>query len=284
MKAYFSSVDDSELNDNTEFHNYYLSLVVNNHGALVAKVAFRGDIKGYDCKDEKGESWNLRLTNQRQVMFTFDCKIESPRVLSKVPDAFAKRTKEIMEVKAKKQKVFEAKSRQYQSIHRSPYPGSNSKHLPAHKPYDKKKGYNPFDYLETDDESEVEAEMWNASFTRPEKVGKYQMTGEERLEDFTRYLLRLADDSNLVSDSLEEALEDTAIIDDKANYLNSLITMYPAIFEKYWDIFGEIDTEKFVDITENILDILEQYEGVHDIVKPLSNGLHSMIIKMMAHG
>lgn len=44
MQTFFSGEDWSELNDNTESHNYYLSLIVNNAGPYAAKVAYMADI------------------------------------------------------------------------------------------------------------------------------------------------------------------------------------------------------------------------------------------------
>ena len=41
MAVFFSPTDDDELVVNSEFHNYYLSLIVNNRNEMTAKVAFR---------------------------------------------------------------------------------------------------------------------------------------------------------------------------------------------------------------------------------------------------
>lgn len=43
MRAYFSSDDNDELLTNTKFHNFYLSVVVNNSGNYYAKVGFNID-------------------------------------------------------------------------------------------------------------------------------------------------------------------------------------------------------------------------------------------------
>jgi proteasome lid subunit RPN8/RPN11 len=273
MKAYFSATDMEELDDNTEFHNYYLSLVVNNHGALVAKVAFRGDINGYGCKDEKGEEWTLKLSKERQVMFTFDCKILSPRVLTKVPTDFTKRTGQIIADKKRKEGAYKKKAESFQSK------DYKQKNLPPWK-----KNQNPFDYPGFDgDIDAAEAEMWNKSFERDPIKGKTEMTEEERTWDFVRYLLRLADSTEIVGDDLESALEDSQLIENKQEYLSSVITMYPAIFEKYWNIFGEIDTETFENTTIEVLTVLDEFQGMYDIIDPLMYSLESMLTKMKVH-
>jgi len=283
MKAYFSPTDMSELNDNTEFHNYYLSLVVNNHGALVAKVAFRGNINGYGCKDETGEDWTLRLSKERQAMFTFDCDVKSPKVLTKVPKDFAKRTKEIIEEANVKARAYKTKAQQFQSK-KAPY----QRNLPAHNyPPIHKKGYNPFDYMGNGDEDnmeEMEANMWNNSFNRDPIKGKKDMTEEERYSDFARYILRLADDIEIVGDDLEGALEDSEIIENGQEYLSSIIVMYPAMFEKYWDIFGEINTERFLHITSETISALDEFYGLFEVVEPLIKALELMTIKMKIDG
>jgi len=43
MNSYFSGTDMDELNENTENHNWYLSLIVNNRKEMVAKIGFRAE-------------------------------------------------------------------------------------------------------------------------------------------------------------------------------------------------------------------------------------------------
>jgi hypothetical protein len=287
MKSYFSATDLSELDDNTEFHNYYLSLVVNNRGEMVAKVAFRGNINGYGCKDERGEDWSLKLSNARQVMFTFDCDIQSPKTSIKVPKNFKERTAEIIKTADTHATTYYKKGKEFQNKfpnnYKNNHPGyynKNQKHLPPYK----KKSQNPFDvesFESIEDEvDDMEAKMWNDSFSREPIKGKTDMDTEERYIDFTRYLLRLADDTEIIGDTLEDALEESDHVEDKSAYLNSIITMYPAIFEKYWDIFGEIDTERFITITGETLDVLDNYQGLFDIVEPVTQALEMMVSKM----
>jgi proteasome lid subunit RPN8/RPN11 len=272
MDAYFSGTDMSELSDNTEFHNYYLSLVVNNRGKLVAKVAFRGDIKGYECLDEQGKPWTLSLTNKKQAMFTFDCDIKVNKVYTQVPADFAARTEEIIkqaDVKAKKftyeAKKFDNKKKPFVPNFKKPV-----KHLPPHI---KKQG-EWFD----DDEDEMEA--YNQSFFPTEKISKKDMTEDERYWDFTTFLLRFGEELDGV-DTVEAALEDLQVIIQNVDpYVNKVITMYPALFEKYWDIFGEINTEVFLSTTGEVLDILSNYEGLFDVVDPIMDGLNRMVRQM----
>lgn len=283
MKSYFSGVDMDELDDNTEFHNYYLSLVVNNRKEMVAKVAFRGDINGYGCKKEDGEPWTLKLSNARQVMFTFDCEINAPVTLTTVPQEFLDRTNEIIKQDAQnKAKFVNALPKPYQT--NPNYQGNlnlkgKDEHIPTFH-------QNPFNghYPEDDEMDNMEAEMWNQSFSN-QVTDKSLMSMSQRYEDFTRYILRLAEDNPPVGDSLENVLEEIEVSILNAHQLTAHATkitvMYPAMFEKYWDIFGEINTEIFLETTAEVLDLLEQYEGIFGIADPLIKSLESMTRKML---
>ena len=271
MKAYFSGTDMEELEDNTAFHNYYLSLVVNNSMDFVAKVAFRGDIKGYECKDEAGKGWNLKLSKNRQVMFTFDCEIDTPVTLTKVPSTFAERTAEII-------KDADKKSYQYaQGVKQKEW--EKTKFLPKHNK-------KPVNFQKEMDEEfdKMDEASWNDSFSWVnENKSKKDMSQDERYWDFTLYLLRLGEP--MEKDSLEGVLED---IDagqiNITEYVNKVLVMYPALFEKYWDIFGEINTERFVETTNEVYSILENYEGLFEPIEALLEGIGLMIIKMETNG
>ena len=267
MKSYFSGTDMEELDDNTEFHNYYLSLVVNNHKELVAKVAFRGDVKGYECKDENGKAWTLKLTSDRQIMFTFDCDIQSPKTTINVGKSFADRTAEII----KKANIKTAKFLQ-----------NGKKYFPSYS-----KDYtNPFNTIHKNVDKEMddmEAEMWNKSFSNV-PIHKKMMSREEMLEDFTRVLIRGGEENNTPGDSLEDALTDSEFVTNVEEYVSRITIMYPAIFEKYWDVFGEINTESFIETTIEVIEVLEVFDDLFKVVDPLVKGLEAMISKMQVNG
>ena len=95
MPTFFSPTDDSELNDNVENHNIYVSLIVNNKNENCAKVAFaakettsvpgRKLVTEVKFKNEKGEEIIKQYTTETEdkivektVMYTQECKIEYP--------------------------------------------------------------------------------------------------------------------------------------------------------------------------------------------------------------
>lgn len=281
MDAYFSSTDNSELNDNTEFHNYYLSIVVNNKGKQVGKVAFRGTIEGFTCKDEQGEDWNLSLTKDRQVMFEFDCKIDSVQRKIDVPKEFTERIKEISKSKVLNTAKFNSQAKRF-NLPRNTKPWYKDKN----DPFTKKGGrqLSPME-LEMEKEMELEDEQgWNESFGLTEMyTAPEEMSTEELAEDFARYCLRLGA-NQVENDSIEQALEDSEIVENKQEYLNSMLNMYPALFEKYWDSFGEISTQVFFETTQEVINQLEVYQGGFEMGDRLCGGLELLIKNMKTNG
>ena len=63
MSSFFSSTDDKELEDNTQFHNHYLSLIVNNKEEYVAKVGFNPtSYIGFNGKEFTGTGRPILVT------------------------------------------------------------------------------------------------------------------------------------------------------------------------------------------------------------------------------
>lgn len=62
MGVFFSSTDTDEILDNSEFHNYYFSLIVNNKNEMTAKVAFRAE-----NKTESTTHWSYRGDNGQLI-------------------------------------------------------------------------------------------------------------------------------------------------------------------------------------------------------------------------
>jgi proteasome lid subunit RPN8/RPN11 len=103
MGTFFSGTDTSELHDNSEFHNYYLSVIVNNYFDVCARVAFRAvkPMKTFSCKNEDGEDYKLSVPSTEEVMFYYDCEIVRDQPNFQVDEAFVNRTKHIIAEAAK---------------------------------------------------------------------------------------------------------------------------------------------------------------------------------------
>jgi hypothetical protein len=78
MDAYFSGTDMSELNDNVDKHNYYLSLIVNFAQRPTAKVAFLSDVhhkSKMNYVDESGETQLFETNKVEKEMVTIGMDI-----------------------------------------------------------------------------------------------------------------------------------------------------------------------------------------------------------------
>jgi len=84
MNVFFSGTDTDEIRDNSEFHNYYFSLIVNNKNEMTAKVAFRGKQKvvsatSYSYKGDNGveKTGSYETTTENEICYVYNCKIDN---------------------------------------------------------------------------------------------------------------------------------------------------------------------------------------------------------------
>lgn len=82
MKTFFSGTDNDEVNENSEFQNPYLSIIVNNRGDYSAKIAFRGQAKessvSYDFVDIDGKQSQFVNNSKKEVVFCYECDVINP--------------------------------------------------------------------------------------------------------------------------------------------------------------------------------------------------------------
>lgn len=119
MAVFFSATDNSELIDNSPFHNYYVSLIVNNKNEMCAKIAFRAteiketkstvSFKGTDGTTKSKEVLNKA---EEEAVYAYTCEISIPDT---VGESFNSRFLEVKgscekrEEEAKKSKILLAK-------------------------------------------------------------------------------------------------------------------------------------------------------------------------------
>ena len=100
MKTFFSGTDNEEVNENSEFQNPYLSIIVNNKGNYSAKIAFRGtastDTNSYEYLDTDGKKRRKKIVRDKEVVITYPCKCINP---TSGDDEFEKQIKEICKPK-----------------------------------------------------------------------------------------------------------------------------------------------------------------------------------------
>lgn len=93
MGVFFSKEDQEEIEDNAEFYNYYLSVVVNNRLEFAMRLSFLGSVAIYG-KDEKGNSYTMN--DAEQVLFVYPCHLVSTEVILPVGDIFKERVTSIL--------------------------------------------------------------------------------------------------------------------------------------------------------------------------------------------
>lgn len=108
MGVFFSTTDDDELVDNCGFHNFYVSLIVNNRNEMCAKIAFKAKVISENnitmtFLDQTGNEKNKKVvnTNEGEGVYVYKCKVlkEEKEV---VEDSFKSRFQEVKESKAKR--------------------------------------------------------------------------------------------------------------------------------------------------------------------------------------
>lgn len=82
MAVFFSGTDTDEILGNSEFHNIYLSLIVNNANDMVAKIAFRAVQKSasIEFKNDKGEVVSETVETEVPHVFIYNCNIKKPEI------------------------------------------------------------------------------------------------------------------------------------------------------------------------------------------------------------
>lgn len=104
IDAFFSGTDNEELIDNADAFPYYLSVVVNNKGKYVAKIAQRmvhiDYGQKYVTKDDDGNEIEINVDGGKEESTLFiSCKVTKEGKTYDVDDWFAKRVTDICKTK-----------------------------------------------------------------------------------------------------------------------------------------------------------------------------------------
>lgn len=109
MPVFFSGTDDGELQDNSVFHNFYLSLIVNNKNEMCAKIAFKAKavsetVTTLTFKDQEGKDKDKKYTSSKEdeCIYTYSCDISIP---GGVEDSFKNRFQYLKTDKEKKEEA-----------------------------------------------------------------------------------------------------------------------------------------------------------------------------------
>jgi len=110
MAVFFSGTDMEELEENSNAHNFYLSMIVNNAMDMTAKIGFIAstDKVCYTALDENGKPYNPALnTADNKLFLIYDCDIiaEDNEILIDDID-FIKNVEDILKPKQQKLPLF----------------------------------------------------------------------------------------------------------------------------------------------------------------------------------
>lgn len=130
MSVFFSGTDKQELHDNSPFHNFYLSLIVNNRNDMEAKISFVSKIKSktestVTFRNASGEwvsSTSEGEAPEKEALCIYNCDIVKPEV---VDETFFRRFINIRDVVAKREEEERIKKQftsygQYSSMGQPP--------------------------------------------------------------------------------------------------------------------------------------------------------------------
>lgn len=112
MGVFFSGTDDKELIENSEHHNFYLSIIVNNKNEIIGKVAFRAKSTGETKKkitfrgvDGKETTKDITSSFEDTVVYYHECIVTSPHSLG---DSLSERVQSIEKTKEEERRRLAA--------------------------------------------------------------------------------------------------------------------------------------------------------------------------------
>jgi len=113
MAVFFSGTDNSELVDNCVFHNFYVSLIVNNRNEMCAKIAFKAETTSENkitisFMNQEGKKTEKNLVGKKEgeAIYVYKCEVLKPG--ESVEDSFKSRFQELKEAKELKEKARKA--------------------------------------------------------------------------------------------------------------------------------------------------------------------------------
>lgn len=287
MSVFFSGTDMDELKENCANHNFYLSLIVNNYGEMIAKLVYKATPCAYTASDENGEEYEIGvLGNESPVMFSYECLVETPFKQEKLfDDFFEKRLEEII-------KKADAKPKQ---IYQAPVGGGNpgygswgSQQWPEKKNGGSQQGAE-IKKLNQGKEKTNPAQAAFEKLTNPnlkkekqEEYIKLELTKFELDEQFACFCVRFGEFFD--HDDLEQAL---AVIADEgvdglklsSTVMDNIVSYYDKFTLKVLtvDEIRELDMNSFLSTLENVVDNLGDYEGKYPMVVSLMKDLEALI-------
>jgi len=247
MQVFFSGEDQSEIQDNAQFYNYYLSVVVNNKLELAMRLSFEGSVT-VTGKDEKGQLYTISAAEK--ILFVYPCHLVDIQTILPVGQSFVNRVAHLIQ----KHLNFKRSANKARIVEPSFYPQRQFDNTP-YKPKEAKGGY--------------------CTSNRNSALIIEDDTDERNLEEFVIQLL-LSKVPNSKADTLGYAL---SILDkffgrNTVNITDFCRSIVEKFFVTHFAIYGEVGTEDmmedFTDIELLLLDYVPEYSFVQDIINALA--------------
>jgi len=253
-KAYFSGVDMSELQDNVDKHNYYLSLVVSFDGNYAAKVVFLSDMhitSKMNFIDDAGQTKHFKKATMEKHMVVINMKI----MYSEMGGFFSTRLDTIVKkADAEKKKAQAWKYPGYQggyNQHHTSWNSEKQRHLPAHRPINSK--------------------------IIPDKMTSWEIEG------LTKNILMF--DTDLKTESnVYKILHDIAnqMSDDETAsdlYYDYLLNHIEKVIDSYFD--QQLEPDEYITVIKEVIMCIKKYEGLPilaDVVRNLEETFDHFIL------
>lgn len=264
MNVFFSGTDTEELVVNSEFYNYYLSLIVNNKNEMVAKIAFRVDVETTEktilkYRDNEGEIKQKEVTTTKEdvAAYAYDCEIIKADV---VGENFRKRIDFLREAKvvARQERYTNYSGKESPVI---PFPGEP---LPGESDFHSPTGKGP---RVEENPGEKRGDI-NEVFDRRNFMAKWFLLAPDNTKSLNK-VLKMLDKRFYGGISIDQ---------------NALTSFYETVKDKsvkFYEIMFPEDPllEKYNDHLTGCLDILEDYESTYDeLIKELKGIVQASMI------
>lgn len=295
MDVFFSGVDLAELNDNSESHNYYLSMIVNNSMDMIAKVAFRAKVDtiveaNYTAIDDNGEPYVItpsKFTVKKEKLYDYNCDIVTNVQPISVPEYFINNVQDVIKISEinsrPKPQPQKPKPQIYNYPNQVPISKTSAKNvINPNISKDQAQRENSFKPLPTDVARNIfdDGDLLNDTF----------LNDMEEADFIEQFIMATFSGGKLPEkhknlDSLLSELE--LFIGDDGIDANSVsatfMEMYVPTFQSFFEEHGEEEGE-FESITQIVIEILEEHEGIFKFLSKTIMSIKYMLNKFENYG
>lgn len=227
MGVFFSGTDQSEIEDNSENHNFYLSVIVNNKGEIIGKVGITAECDmegieeeiGFKGINEEGEEYIIEsvMKNSSKKYFEYKCKITNVSEEPQVSEEF----KELM-----------SKMTRHNRSEFDKFPSNNS--------YSSGGNNKKWRYLDDEDEEQTKGTYsWTPKSKEPESRGTITPTVSEvdgLVDEFVFKVFSLEDPACMTMSGLDDILEYwTAMDKDPDELAKEILKKYDEVFPVHYE-------------------------------------------------